>query len=82
MFFFVLSFHNFVEPGLGIFNPWSEKSVQKVWGNVLEAESYLHWKERSGTELENVFDDDKVIWLSPGETVLGHTQEYIGGRNP
>ena len=29
---------------------------------------------------EGISPDDRVILLAPGETVLGHTQEFIGGR--
>jgi hypothetical protein len=24
--------------------------------------------------------DDLIIWLAPGETILGHTMEFLGGR--
>jgi hypothetical protein len=30
--------------------------------------------------LENIFPEDRIIWLAPGETILAHTNEYIGGR--
>jgi dCTP deaminase len=30
------------EPGIGIYNPYSEKMVHKIWGEPLEAEVSLH----------------------------------------
>lgn len=32
-------------------------------------------------ELENISDDDQVILIFPGENLLCHTNEFIGGRN-
>ena len=31
--------------------------------------------------LINVKDEDQIIILGPGETILAHTEEFIGGRN-
>jgi dCTP deaminase len=31
-------------------------------------------------EWNGIAPDDKIILLAPGETILGHTQEFIGGR--
>lgn len=28
--------------------------------------------------LENMSPDDRIIWIKPGETILGHTNEFIG----
>lgn len=55
--------------------------VKKVWGECCEAEKHSAWSKRNnGLKLENIGDDDLIIWVKPGETILGHTQEYIGGR--
>lgn len=34
--------------GMGIYNPFSEKHVQRVWGKPLEAEQASKWIERTG----------------------------------
>jgi hypothetical protein len=34
--------------------------------------------KRTGVQLENIFPDDRIIWLAPGETILAHTNEFIG----
>jgi dCTP deaminase len=70
------------EPGQGIYNPFSESMVQRVWGKLQHAELVSDWYQRTGgNRLENISDDDRVIWIAPGETILAHTNEFIGGRN-
>jgi len=69
------------EPGMGVYNPYSERMVQRVWGSPLEAEKAGDWSARTGVQLDNIADDDYVIWLAPGETILGHTNEFLGGRD-
>ena len=65
-----------------VFNPYSEYSVARVWGESHEAELVGDWMKRvSGVVLENIADTDRIIWLAPGESILGHTNEFIGGRN-
>ena len=44
------------------------------------AELAGEWMSRTGQRLENVDASDRVIFLKPGETILGHTNEFIGGR--
>lgn len=69
------------EPGQGIYNPYSEPNVERVWGNVQEAEKHSDWVKRTNNKrLENVDDDDYIIFIKPGETILAHTNEFIGGR--
>lgn len=65
-----------------VFNIWSEEDTQKVWGEPVEAmlaaeimDVFPHMT-RSGIRL-----DDLVIMIGPGETILGHTEEFIGGRD-
>lgn len=65
--------------GISTYNPWSEKDVRRVWGSKpLVAEPARLWIENHGA-LENVHPDDKIIWIAPGETILCHTNEFIGG---
>uniref|UniRef100_A0A7S4IAR7 dUTPase-like domain-containing protein n=1 Tax=Vannella robusta TaxID=1487602 RepID=A0A7S4IAR7_9EUKA len=70
------------EPGQGIYNPFSEEMVGRVWGKLQEAETISEWYKRTGgLKLENISDNDRVIWIAPGETILAHTNEFLGGRN-
>lgn len=62
-------------PKVRIMNPWCEDHIKAFWGEVRIADiaSDLDAKDlglKSG---------DKYIELSPGELILAHTQEFIGG---
>jgi dCTP deaminase len=60
------------------YNPWNEKHVSDYWGYV---------KEASVVSSDWIADDlglrigDRYILIQPKETILGHTQEFIGGCN-
>lgn len=62
-------------------NPYDESSTKKVWQGPYQAESAREVSQRLGMELKNIKPDDKIILLRPGETVLAHTEEFIGGKN-
>lgn len=57
-------------------NPWNANQVRSFWGNPLKAAA--HPFARS---VLNIDEDSKVIILSAGETILAHTNEFIGGTN-
>lgn len=65
-----------------LYNFYDKKDTDAVWGT----------KPHRAKRAEEVFKhfnfnfvgigkDDKVILIDPGETILAHTQEFIGGRN-
>jgi dCTP deaminase len=65
-----------------IFNIWNEDNVHRVWGEpkralpakrVLEAHPDFKYK---GFDI-----GDQIILIGPGETILAHTSEFIGGKN-
>jgi dCTP deaminase len=62
-----------------IYNIYSEEHVKRVWGTPLVAKPYSYYKDQ-GIVLENINDNDKLIFINPGERILGHTQEFIGGK--
>lgn len=65
-----------------IFNPFSRKSVERIWGTFQRAKLLSELLDQLEIErLEGFEEYDKVILLGPGETILAHTQEFIGGRN-
>jgi deoxycytidine triphosphate deaminase len=67
-------------PGETVFNFYSKSAVDRVWGAPQCAETHLEWAQRTGNALlENIAPDERLIFLRPGETILGHTEEYIGG---
>ncbi len=67
--------------GIGVYNYYDKEHVDRVWGSEPQcaAPASLYAEER-GLELRGIDPEDLVIWLDPGETVLCHTEEFIGGR--
>lgn len=56
--------------------------MNQIWGSYQTAETHKSWSERTGHKLlDNIGPEDQIIWIKPGETILGHTMEFIGGRN-
>lgn len=65
-----------------IFNIYEKNHVERVWGTKpLRARSAKEVFENYKFEFGNITPKDKVILLAPGETILAHTNEFIGGRN-
>jgi dCTP deaminase len=67
--------------GMGIYNPWSERNVNRVWNRKRVAEPAAGWKHHFKTTFDwtGINDDDRLIVIQPGELILAHTQEFIGG---
>ncbi len=73
------------QPPMGhkkVFNVYSKKDTEIVW------DTKPHRAKPAKEALKNfnfVFDgirpDDLVILLEPGETILAHTKEFVGGRD-
>lgn len=64
-----------------IYNIFSKDHTDYVWGTKPEK------AERAGDVLreynfkwDGISPDDKIIFLDPGETILAHTNEFIGGQ--
>jgi dCTP deaminase len=66
-----------------LYNIWSEAHMRHVWGadNPQQAVPAEEAFQKYRFNWEGVKPEDLVILLAPGETVLAHTQEFIGGRN-
>lgn len=70
-----------------IFNPYSAKDVQSVWGSVETATEYLEHNPMNPelyagkSKLDGIESGERIILLAPGQTILAHTKEFIGGRN-
>ncbi len=64
-----------------IFNIYEKDHADRVWG--VEAKKAQIAKEVFKDykfEFNNIKPTDKVILLAPGETILAHTNEFIGGK--
>lgn len=64
-----------------IHNIYDEKSTRKVWDGPFKSISVPDISAELGVDLKNIKTTDRIILLGPGETVLRHTIEFIGGRN-
>ncbi len=65
-----------------IFNPFSKKHTDRVWGTKpARAEKAEKALKNFHFEYDGIHKDDNIILLEPGETILGHTNEFIGGRD-
>lgn len=66
-----------------IYNIWSKSHMEHVWG-ADKVERAIPAKiafEKYNFEWDGILPNDKVIMLRPGETILAHTNEFIGGKN-
>lgn len=74
------------QEGLGIpavINILDERDVRLLWGEPQYAIPAGEWRaqQRIDQVLCHISDDDLIIPIAPGETVLAHTIEFIGGRH-
>lgn len=63
-----------------IYNPYDKKQTDKVWGTKPQ-KAGLAKNILRDIKFVGIKPSDKVILISPGETILAHTREFIGGRN-
>lgn len=64
-----------------VHNIYDDESTNSVWSGPFEAELAGKAGERLGKKFKNVPEDANVIILEPGETILAHTNEFIGGKD-
>lgn len=63
-----------------IHNLYDENSTKKVWQGPYQSEIASEVSKRLGTDLVNIKPYDKIVLLRPRETILAHTEEFIGGK--
>jgi len=77
-YYFQEQYKNNSKEKIPIYNPYAKRDVNRVWGVPQKAVV----AEQSGCwPLENIRKDEQIILIGPGETILAHTNEFIGGRN-
>lgn len=65
-----------------VYNIYNKKHTDHVWGTVPEkAHKAKEVLEGVKFDYVGINPDEKIILLEPGETILAHTEEFIGGRN-
>jgi len=64
-----------------LYNVYDKKDTDAVWGTTPhKAEKASDVLKNFSLEWTGIKPNDKVILLEPGETILAHTNEFIGGR--
>lgn len=66
------------------YNIWAKDHMEHVWGagQVQQAVPAEEALQKYNFDWDNgISRDDRLIMLRPGETILAHTEEFIGGRN-
>lgn len=63
-----------------VHNLYDESSTRNVWEGPYQAEPVELVEARLGQKFVNIPKGAKVIVLKPNETILAHTEEFIGGR--
>ena len=61
-----------------IYNPFDEAHVRGRW-QLDRPITHEDWIDRTGKALVNIGRHEKLILLEPGEMILAHTEEFIGG---
>lgn len=73
-------------PGSRLFNPHNPDHIKRLWQGPFRAKTVREYLNFNGGEyceedFRGLLPDDPVIILAPGETILAHTEEFIGGRD-
>ncbi len=63
-----------------IYNIYQKSHTEHVWGKAQRAEKASKIFAKYNLNLQGIKADDKIILLQPGETILAHTEEFIGGK--
>lgn len=65
-----------------VYNIYNKKHTERVWGTRAErAEKAKKAMKGIKFDWRGVHPEEKVILIRPGETILAHTNEFVGGRN-
>lgn len=65
-----------------IYNIYDKKQTEGVWGKKpLRAQAAKEIFKQYNFDFTGIEPHEKVIVLEPGETILAHTNEFIGGQN-
>ena len=63
-----------------VYNPYDKNQTDKVWGTKPQ-KADLAKNVLKDFAFQGIKPTDKIILISPGETILAHTEEFLGGKN-
>lgn len=65
-----------------LYNIYDKKHIDRVWGREPKrAKPAREVLKKYSFDYTGIKPEDKIILLAPGETILAHTEEFIGGRD-
>ena len=65
-----------------VYNLYNKEDTDRVWGTEpLEAKTAREVFKHIQFDFIGIDEDDRVILLEPGASILAHTNEFIGGVN-
>ncbi|TAL48756.1 hypothetical protein EPN83_03075 [Patescibacteria group bacterium] len=65
-----------------IYNIYNKEHTDHVWGTKpFRAEKARDVFQKFKFDFTGIRPDDKIILLQPGEMILAHTEEFVGGRD-
>ena len=65
-----------------IFNIYDKNHIERVWGTEpRRAKKARDVFEKYNIDWKGIDPDEQIVLMAPGETILGHTNEFIGGRD-
>jgi dCTP deaminase len=65
-----------------LYNIYDKKHVERVWGTTPHrAKTAKEILKNYNFDFVGIAPTDTIILLAPGETILAHTEEFIGGKN-
>ena len=64
-----------------VFNIYDKEHIDRVWGTeARRARKAKDVFKKYNLNWKGIHPEEQVILMAPGETILAHTQEFIGGR--
>lgn len=63
-----------------IYNPFNKKETDRVWGTSPQKAKPAVDLLGEDFDFTGIAKDDLIILLEPSETILAHTNEFIGGK--
>jgi len=65
-----------------IYNIYNKSHTDHVWGTKAQkAEKASKALKKYNFNWKGINPNDKIIFLDPGETILAHTNEFVGGKH-
>jgi dCTP deaminase len=69
------------EGGHTIHNIYDQVSTKRIWSGPHQSEPAGKIASKLKMKFANIKPNDEIILLRPNETILAHTEEFIGGKN-